>query len=209
MSTNLDKGCARGERLSVVLSVFSFLILGVLIFGAGAAAWIPSFRGWSDIPWTTSVFWAAWETKSEALLWALAVVLGLAGWTESLRIFLFGRESLDERGPLCLGMSLAFFSLCVFGLGVNGLLSAPWVALFFFIEMPKGFRVLSNPWFPGWKKWQKSLLVFSLMPWAFAYFSPPIIWDAILDHFRFAREVARLHQIPFHWVNHTGDIPKG
>jgi hypothetical protein len=29
-----------------------------------------------------------------------------------------------------------------------------------------------------------------------------------LDHFRYAREVSRLHQIPFHWTNHTGDMPK-
>jgi hypothetical protein len=181
----------------------------LLVFGIGVHALAPSFKAVGDIPWTLDGFWKTWADQSTALIWGAAALLGLAGWTESLKVFWFGKEVEDESGPLCFGASLALFSLFVFGLGMNGLLFSPLVALFFLVQVPNGFRLLSNPWLAGWKTWQKNLLLFSLLPWLFEYFSPPIVWDAVLDHFRFAREIARLHQIPFHWVNHTGDIPKG
>ena len=155
------------------------------------------------------LFWKFWALQCASLFCGLVSLLGLAGWTEALRDFLFGKEAPEEATALSFGMSLVFFSLWVWGLGVNDLLYPGGVALFLAPQVSKGFKVLARPWFKGWSSWQKGIFLFSLVPWFFEYFSPPILWDAVLDHYRFAREITRLHQIPFHWVNHTGDIPKG
>jgi hypothetical protein len=193
----------------LVLNGLLFLILATLIVGTGFSTLHPSLGTFFDIPWTLDVFWKTWESKLSAFFWSSGVVLGLAGWTKSFRIFLFGNNDLPEMGPLCFGISLAGFSLFVFGLGVSGVFFSPLVAIFFFVQIPAGMTLLSKPWFRSWTLAQKWLLLVGLLPWFFEYLSPPIIFDAVLDHFRFAEEVARLHQIPFHWVNHTGDIPKG
>jgi hypothetical protein len=181
----------------------------VLIMAAGLPAVCPSWNGFFDVPWSLDVFWKTWEMKLAAFFWSLGVVLGLMGWVESFRVFLFGRDRAGEPAALCFGISLIGVSLFVFGLGVNGIFFSPLMALFFLIRIPAGFSIISKVSLGAWTSLQKSFLVLSLVPWLFEYLSPPIIWDAILDHFRFCEEVARLHQIPFHWVNHTGDIPKG
>ncbi len=193
----------------MVLNGLLFLILAALAAGTGFSALLPSLGAFFDIPWTLDVFSKTWELKLAALFWSGGIVLGLAGWTESFRIFLFGHDRSAEIGPLCFGISLAGFSLFVFGLGVSGIFFSPLVVIFFFVRVPAGMRLLSGPWFHSWTPAQKGLLLAGLLPWFFEYASPPILFDAVLDHFRFAEEVARLHQIPFHWINHTGDIPKG
>ncbi len=108
-------------------------------------------------------------------------------------------------------MALAFFSLYVFGLAVNEILYWPLTALFFIPALWEGWKGRRESAFlnHGSKPGVLSLLLIpALALWAFEYLSPPLVWDAILDHYRYAREVSRLHQILFHWTNHTGDMPK-
>ncbi len=104
------------------------------------------------------------------------------------------------------------FSCYSFGWAVNGLLF-PLTAICFFLPfVPRGlFDFVSrvkNFKIPVLKPWVIGGGIFILCVWMFEFLSPPLIWDAVLDHFRFAGEVVRLHSLPIHWTNHTGDMPK-
>ncbi|HET9869872.1 MAG TPA: hypothetical protein VFR02_05190, partial [bacterium] len=197
------------ERLIVVPFLASLAFLAACLWGMGAPSFLPVWSDPSAASWSMDWMWKAWASKAAACLEAGGAFLGLAGWAQSFRSFLFGRTLWEEQGALAWGMSLACFSLAVFGLGVNHLLEGPLVALLLAAGIPAGLRWTSGTGWSDWRRWQKALLAAALLPWLFEFLSPPIIWDAVLDHFRFAREVARLHQVPLHWVNHTGDIPKG
>jgi len=108
-------------------------------------------------------------------------------------------------------ISMVLFSLYVWGLAVNGIQHGPLVTLFFLPALLRGWENLRS--MGVWKglrpTWTWVFWGVLGILWAAEYLSPPIIWDAVLDHFRYAKEVARLHQAPLQWVNHTGDMPKG
>ena len=87
----------------------------------------------------------------------------------------------------------------------------PVTALFFVPPLLEGWRArkeLPFSWLGAERSMGAYLVCIPVLLWLFEFLSPPIVWDAVLDHFRYAREVSRVHQIPFHWVNHTGDMPK-
>jgi hypothetical protein len=187
-------------------SVLSLFLLGLFLYGVKVSAFLPSLQMLKDTQWDISLFPIFGVEKAEALLWLIPVGLGLLGWARLVRQHLL--RPLDGRlvRLLALAITLSFFSFHCFALGVNQLLTQSLVGLFFVVGFIPGFyefKEVRKSFKLGWK-----LLGLMLLVWAFEYLSPPIIWDAILDHFRFAEEVARLHQIPFHWTNHTGDMPK-
>jgi hypothetical protein len=188
---------------------FSFLIFCCFAVGIGIKGLTPALGFFTDAQWMGMDFLKIWQSKLTALLWLIPIVLGLKGWVQTLSDFFFRNFKFEANGPVSFGASLVLFSLYVWGLSINGLLFAPLVALFFLIQVPFGFSGMGEGSFPLTFSKNKWFLILAFLPWLFEYFSPLIIWDAVLDHFRFARELARLHQMPLEWVNHTGDIPKG
>jgi hypothetical protein len=143
---------------------------------------------------------------------AIPVGLGWVGWADSLSRLFLGKLDVKLRNPFAYTAVLCLFSCYCFGWAVNGLLY-PLTALSFFLPfVPKGFRglksALKNIKIPSLNAWLFSVVIFAFLTWMFEFLSAPLIWDAILDHFRFAGEVARLHSLPLHWTNHTGDMPK-
>jgi len=176
------------------------------------SAFFPSLQTLKDTQWDFSLFPAIGLKKVEALLWLVPIGLGFLGWARRVRVSLLGVLDGPGVGLAAWGVTLCLFSFYCFALGVNELLVSSLVALFFVAGLVPGFLEIKENWklfrfkTLGLGVWAPFALV--VLVWAFEYLSPPIIWDAILDHFRFAEEVARLHQIPFHWTNHTGDMPK-
>jgi hypothetical protein len=176
------------------------------------SAFFPSLQMFKDTQWDFLLFPVLGFKKAEALLWLIPVGLGLFGWVRWTRKSLL--SSLD--GPLtglaAWAVAICFFSFYCFVLGVNELLTQTLVGLFFVVGFIPGVFEFNAVW-KSYKTKAGSVgfwFPFGLVAlvWGFEYLSPPIIWDAVLDHFRFAEEVARLYQIPFHWTNHTGDMPK-
>ena len=194
-----------------VQPLLSLALLALFIWGAGKTAFFPSLKLLQDTPWDLSFFWPAWEQRFLSFLWIIPVVLGFWGWSCWFRRLFFPEVEERTGGLLGLSLALSFFSLFVFGLAVNGILDGPLTALFFAPALPEGWRARKRFSFPP--LWDGNFLrpfffVIPVLLWLFEILSPPLAWDAVLDHFRYAREVSRLHQIPFHWVNHTGDMPK-
>ncbi len=193
-------------------TVASFLILTVFTYSVGKSTFFPSLRLLKDSEWNFLFFLPLWEQRLAAFFWIFLIGLGLLGWARAFQKILF--EKMNKPIAVFLGMviSLALFSLYVFGLGTNEILYWPLTLLFFLPMVEAGWKQLKEYSFisgcirgNGWVSW---LLAFPIILWLFEYISPPIVWDAVLDHFRYAKEVSRLHQIPFHWTNHTGDMPK-
>jgi len=176
------------------------------------AAFFPSLQMLKDTQWNISLFPVLGLKKAAALFWIIPVGLGFFGWVRWIRNSLL----TDLKGPMvgltAWAIALCFFSFYCFALGVNELLCKSLVGLFFVAGIIPGIFEFNDVWksvrskTSGVSFWFPFGLV--VLVWGFEYLSPPIIWDAILDHFRFAEETARLHQIPFHWTNHTGDMPK-
>lgn len=193
-------------------SVLSLLILGCFVAGIGFAGFEPSLRLLRDTQWSLSFFTVLGLQKLQAALCLVPIGLGFLGWGRWIRRSL----GVVKDDPLVRlsswAIAVMFFSFYCFGLGVNELLHPFWVSMFF----------AAGLW-PGWQEWREKgwqgpswllsvggagLTVLLVIVWGAEYLSPPLIWDAVLDHFRFAQEVAWLHRLPFHWVNHTGDMPK-
>ena len=197
-------------------TLVSFLILliffyGVGFYGDGPHALFPSLRLLQDTQWNPAFLWSSSAEKVLALLLCAPIGLGFIGWASFFQnLFL---PNIEKKAAKLLGLflGLSFFSFYVFGLAINEILYEPLVSLFFIPTLWNGYleykKVATN-----WKNekggWWHRLLALPILLWAAEYLSPPIIWDAVLDHFRYAREIARLHQIPFHWTNHTGEMPK-
>jgi hypothetical protein len=197
-------GCALKKTL------FSLLVLVLFVLGVGKDPLLPSLRILAETSWDPSLFPRLWSEKSLAIIAFSLTILGFFGWAGWLReLFLKGLEG-PSASFVGLSISIVLFSLYVWGLAVNGILVGPLTALFFLPALPRGWRALENLWLQrgSTSSWAVVTLCFPGMLWAAEYLSPPIIWDAVLDHFRYAKEVARLHQVPLQWVNHTGDMPK-
>ncbi len=165
-----------------------------------------------DTLWNPPLAGEIWIQRLPALFLIIPVWMGLAGWAQVIEQLFLSRMDLRLRPPFACSAVLCLFSCYSFGLAINGVLYS-WAAGAFFLPfMLQGFAEIQsfirkikmspvNPWFIG-----GGVLV--LLVWAAEFLSPPLIWDAVLDHFRFAGEVARQHLIPYHWTNHTGDMPK-
>jgi len=191
--------------------ILALFIYGVGFYGNAPHALFPSLRLLQDTNWNFSFFWPLGSEKALAVLLLIPVGSGFFGWAVYLKEVFFPKmeSPAAELSGYLLGVSL--FSLYVFGLAVNGIFYGPLTALFFLPAVLKGWRewkarARSRDGF--WKDKSRYLLTLPFALWTAEYLSPPIIWDAVLDHFRYAGEVSRLHQIPFHWTNHTGDMPK-
>jgi hypothetical protein len=189
----------------------SLLILALFIWGVGESAFFPSLRLLQDTQWDRSLFFSTITRKVISFLWIIPVGFGFLGWARWFRAAFFLKVEKDEAHLLGFSLALAFFSLYVFGLAINEILYWPLTALFFIPALLEGWKgrkdfSLSIPvsMLGAWNL----LLIPAWTLWIFEYLSPPLVWDAILDHYRYAREVSRLHQILFHWTNHTGDMPK-
>jgi hypothetical protein len=192
-------------------TLFSLLILALYIWGVGESAFFPSLRLLRDTQWDGSLFVPTIIQRVISFLWVLPVGLGLMGWARWFKTLFFRKVKMSEANLMGFSLALAFFSLYVFGLAINEILYWPVTALFFvpaLWEGWKGRRDFVSPYIGLKIGFWGLLLIPALALWAFEYLSPPLVWDAILDHFRFARETSRLHQLLFHWTNHTGDMPK-
>ena len=189
----------------------SLLILALFIWSIGKSAFFPSLRLLQDTQWDGSIFFSTMSKRVISFLWIVPVGFGFTGWARWFKATLFPKIEKNKGYLIGFSLTLVFFSLYIFGLAVNEILYWPLTALFFipaFVEGWEGrkdFVFFNERSKPG--VWL-FLLILPLALWAFEYLSPPLVWDAILDHYRFAREVSRLHQILFHWTNHTGDMPK-
>lgn len=165
-----------------------------------------------DTLWDTSLAGDYWRQRLPGLLLFIPVGLGWVGCAQSLSRVFLGKMDEKLRSPFASTAVLCLFSCYCFGLAVNGLFYALAVLAFFLPFLPSGFleikSFLNSVKIPTINNWLLGIGVIASGIWMFEFFSPPIIWDAVLDHFRFAREVARNHFLPFHWTNHTGDIPK-
>jgi hypothetical protein len=201
------------DKRTLLKSLISFLLLALFAWGVGKPALFPSLRLFHDTPWDASLFFPLWGAKALVLLWMIPIGFGFLGWTRVFKEY-FPKTLNPEAGRLMgASLSLCAFAFYVFGLGINEILNGPLVLLFFISTAALGLREWKEIAgdFPEWRwkpTWPGILFAIPLALWGFEFFSPPIIWDAVLDHFRYAREVSRLHQIPFHWTNHTGDMPK-
>ena len=171
-----------------------------------ASAFFPSLEMFRETHWNLSLFPVLGLKKAEALWWLFPVGLGFLGWVRWIRLSLLKATDGPLTRLLALTITLSLFSFYCFALGVNQILTQLLVGLFFAVGFIPGFYELKEIRKSFQWSWEPIGLVVFI--WAFDYLSPPIIWDAVLDHFRFAEEVSRLHQIPFHWTNHTGDMPK-
>lgn len=203
---------ARGKSLVPPLSsLVSVVFLALFLWSIGLQSFFPSLRLLQDTQLDFSFFFQTWSLRALSFLWLIPVCLGFLGWSRFLKGLFFPALEKSVAGYLGFSLCIASFSLYILVLGVNGILYWPLTVLFFvpvlwegvkewqYLELGKWWRVPQS-W--GW------LGIMPILLWAFEYLSPPLVWDAVLDHFRYAREVSRLHQIPFHWVNHTGDMPK-
>lgn len=194
----------------MIRPLLSILFLSLFAFGLGKEPWLPSLRLLRDTVWDFSLWPASWSSKMMALFLFSAVVLGLLGWAEWFRRAFVPVKKSALPFAIFFGLSTCFLGLWTWALAVNEILYGPLLALI----------LLSAAW-TGWgefRKWdlpigkmsglEKIALFAVFCLWAGEFLSPPLVWDAILDHFRYARETARLHQVLFHWTNHTGDMPK-
>gem|GEM_PF-1211505 len=193
-------------------SIGSLFLLCLFVYAMKSSAFFPSLQMLKDTQWDLSLFPVLGLKKAEALLWLIPIGLGFFGWVRWIRCSLL--SSLDGLvvDLAAWAVALCFFSFYCFALGVNDLLTQFVVGLFFVIGFIPGVLELNDVWKSYKAKTSGAGFWFPFglvaLVWGFEYLSPPIIWDAVLDHFRFAEEAARLHQIPFHWTNHTGDMPK-
>ena len=209
-ASRLLKGGILKKTLAASL-ILALFIYGVGFYGSDPHALLPSLRLLRDTQWNFSLFGAQGAEKLLALFILILVGVGFIGWMVFLKAVLFPRIEDGIAELLGLALGLTFFSLYVFGLSINEILYGPLVFLFFIPTLRKGWLECRKISFP-WKKLRKDkwrfFLVLPLLLWMAEYFSAPLVWDAVLDHFRYAREVSRLHQLLFHWTNHTGDMPK-
>jgi hypothetical protein len=187
-------------------SILSLFLLGLFVCGVKVPAFFPSLEMFRETHWNLSLFPVFGPKKAEALLWLFPVGLGLLGWVRWIRQSLLKPNDGPLSRLLALAIALSLFSFYCFALGVNQLLTQLLVGVFFTVGFIPGFYELKE--IRKSFQWSWGPIGLVVLIWAFDYLSPPIIWDAVLDHFRFAEEVSRLHQIPFHWTNHTGDMPK-
>lgn len=191
--------------------ILAFFVYGVGFYGNDPHALFPSLRLLQDTSWDFSFFWSEAAEKAVALLLMMPIGLGFVGWSVFLKEIFFPKMENPAAELLGYLMGISLFSIYIFGLAINGILYGPLAALFFAPAVWKGWRQCKvwGHWGTGfWKSPSRALLALPLLLWAAEYLSPPLVWDAVLDHFRYAREVSRLHQIPFYWTNHTGDMPK-
>lgn len=199
----------RIKRIGTILkSLVSLALLALFIWGIGKSSFLPSLRLLQDTKWDFSLFFPVWGQRLLVFFWFIPVGLGFVGWTKIIEsVFL---KKVDPQAVPILGMSvsLCLFSLYAFALGINGILYWPLTVLFFLVALVHGWKALKWKFKPAKKNGFYWLLAIPTLLWLLEYLSPPLVWDAVLDHFRYAEEVSRLHQIPFHWVNHTGDMPK-
>ncbi len=198
-------------RILASVLVLALFVCGVGFYGKTPHALFPSFGLLQDTHWDFSLFWFLGADKLRAFFLLVLMGLGFLGWSCFFQNLLFPRSNNRSTQWMGFFISVCLFSLYVFGLGINEILYGPLVFLFFLPAIGKGWSVWKALHFSREETPKKRgywLLAFPLALWLSEYFSAPIIWDAVLDHFHYAKEVARLHQIPFHWTNHTGDIPK-
>lgn len=190
--------------------ILTLFIYGIGFYGNGSHVFSPSLRLLQDTQWDFSFLWTQGAEKILAIFLLIPVSLGFLGWAVSLKKIFFPKIESPAASLLGFFLAFSFFSLYVFGLAINEILYGLLAFLFFIPVIGRGWREwnrLRHSWKSFWKK-EYLFLSLPILLWFLEYFSPPLIWDAILDHFRYAREVSRLHQIPFHWTNHTGDMPK-
>jgi hypothetical protein len=202
----------RGKSTGIPIQpLVSLAFLALFLWGVGKAPFLPSLRLLQDTQWDPALFWPTWGLRLLSFLWIVPAGLGLLGWSRWFQKWFFKKVGTGDARLLGLALGLALFSLYVFGLAVNGIFDWLLTALFFLPPLSAGWdewkglnfrdrRPAPSAWMP--------LGAAAAVLWVSEYLSAPLAWDAVLDHFRYAREVSRLGQVPFHWVNHTGDMPK-
>jgi hypothetical protein len=191
--------------------VISFLLLLAFSVAAGWVSFRPELRLLSDTEWDVTRLLPRWGARGWALLVGGFAATSLAGLSSLVGRLLPVGLSREGRVLVSFAAALAAFSSAAFGLAVNGILHGPLIALVLAGAFPEGWRVLRG-WFKALPDLRRPGIGFLAIPfvllWLPELLSPPIAWDAVLDHSRFARETARTHVLPPAWPDHTGDMPK-
>src|SRR5690348_9782158 len=178
-------------------SLASLVFFLIFLWGVGIPSLFPSLRLLKDTSWDSSFFFPTWGQRFISFLWIVPVGLGFLGWNRWFRGLFFAKIEKSAADLLGYSLTLTLFSLFISELAVNGILYWPLTALFFVVTAREGWKELKGFIFEGiWEgRAPTGWWLLPLFLWAFEYFSPPLVWDAILDHFRYAREIARLHQM--------------
>ncbi len=190
-------------------TIFSLILLVAFSFSLGWDAFRPDFTLWKGTEWSLACAGPLWMGRFVAVLGLVAAFFGFSGWTFLLGRSLFSGLPEKERWFPSFVLSTAFFSLWTFGLAVNGILQGMSVLAFFapaWIFAGRPFKG-SNRRKVIWTTLE-IILFLPLLLWLAEILAPPVAWDAVLDHFRFAKEVVRLRQLPLQWPDHTGLMPK-
>jgi len=195
--------------------VVSSLIFGALLIPLGWDAFHLDLNFLRVGGWSLPGAAGRWSEISLAWGWWFLVLLGLWGWSLLLR-WTFLSSIRDFSAPhLAFASSLVLFIVWLYAWGVHGLLG-PWTTAIF---LAPGWWTLARggagsiplkalrAWWPegrvaGW------LTALGLALWVTECAAAPLFWDAVADHFHFAREVARTGFLPEGWILFNGMGPK-
>lgn len=198
--------------LQILLSVGIFAAL-LMLSGLGPLRWESGHL--YDLTWTWVGAPDRWARMLLAWAWIPGIVAGFWGWTYWLRKS-FLRASGGFAAPhLAWASALGLYPLWLYGWGVQGLLNA-WTAVLFFVP---GWWALwrheeARPSFASLEKYlpegraARWGLAFGAGLWVADASTEPLFWDALVDHFQFAREAARTGFLPLGWPLFNGTGPK-
>ncbi len=196
--------------MRLVLAVF--LLVVTVALGHGLALPDP-IHSHGNVVWDPAGAPAQWAARTYALAWVPLLLLGFWGWARSIRALFLSKLAQPWAGHSAWGAATILFGMWLFGFGVHGLICPGVTSLFFLL----GFLAARPHWNEldaGWTEFRrvpngwKAALGITALPWLFEAFAPPTYWDALVDHFRFAREVSRTGLLPAGWINFNGNMPK-
>lgn len=202
---------APSARSALKKTAISILLLGLVLYLGGPEGLRFDARLLKDTEWDFSGLARRGTLKFGALCVAVLVAVAWSGWARWLGRILLARLPASERTLPSFAATLVLFSGCCFGLAVNGVLMGPILALTMGVAVPEGVGAWREVWARrprSSEPWMYLAGIPFFLLWAPEYLSPPLAWDAVLDHSRFAREVARTGWLPLRWTDHTGDLPK-
>lgn len=193
----------------------SWVLLAVLLLSLGLEPFKFDLSFIRDTSWDWAGAPDRWAHIALALAWVPLLIAGLAGWTYLLRRMFLSKVSGFLGPHLAWASSLAFFSIWLLGWAVQGLLN-PWTTALFFV--PGWIEALKrksdwnitekiNRWIPQGAGWRVALAL-GFFLWVLEALATPLSWDAVVDHFGFAREIARTGFLPSGWLLFNGTVPK-
>jgi hypothetical protein len=188
------------------------IFLTFLLYVPGSI-WRPNLEMIKNCSWNFKKMPIRFLKEKYPIVFFIPLCVGILGWANAIGKLFFGKFKVSYQYILGFFVSIVLIATVVFSLAVNEIFYPEIIILFFIPFFKEGWRLFKIIFcqLRQYKNKINGLIGLSslmMVFWLFEFFSPPIIWDAVLDHFRFAEEVVRLHFLPLHWVNDTGDMPK-